>query len=328
MKSFIDHLTEENSLAKNQYRKRAEFIEPAKAKEILASAGITATVPVSKIGKDTAWKILQQIKWYEMQPDGKTLWGMFKCDRCAGTGQFAHYGDCFKCNGLKNLSFKGSVASELYDLMVRAFGGSTKSQLADAKRTAKFNDIKAEAARLRTERFTKAGMPEWIGENGGEKLPLILTSTRTTGSSEAGVPWFPYREIQTAIELWYKVGEMESEPKQIVYDEMKSSLLKYRARENEARFRAAQFKTLGMEWMLGSKLHCPIDVVNAGKPLEEIWDKAGWLTLSPKQVSYLDSAVRLYLQKFGGGQEIKLPNDGKIVPERRSRPARFGWVRR
>lgn len=327
MKSFIDHLSEEQSLEKQQYRKRAEFMEPTKAKEILASAGITATVPVSKIDKATAWKVLKQVGWYEMQPDGKTLWSMFKCDRCGGTGQFAHYGACFKCHGLKNLSFKGSVATELFDLMVRAFGGSTKAQLADAKRTAKLNDRKADAARLRTDRFTKAGMSEWIGENGGEKLPLILTSTKTAASSNPGVPWYPYPEINGAIQLWHKVGESQSDPPQSMYDQMKNFLSQYQARENEARFRAAQFKTLGMEWMLGDKLDCPMDVVNVGSALRDIWEKAGRYTLSPKQASYLDSAVRLSLQKFGG-QSLVLPNDGKVVPERKSRPARYGWVSR
>lgn len=319
MKDFhtfiIDHLSEEQSLEKQQYRKRAEFMEPTKAKEILASAGITATVPVSKIDKATAWKVLKQVGWYEMQPDGKTLWSMFKCDRCAGTGQFAHYGTCFKCHGLRNLSFKGSVATELFDLMVRAFGGSTKAQLADVKRTAKLNDRKADAVRLRTDRFTKVGMSNWIGEDGGNKPPLFLTQR------------FPYPEILAAINLWHKVGEMDSEPQQIVYDKMTSLLLDYRARESEAQFRAAQFKTLGMEWMLGDKLDCPMDVVNAGSALRDIWEKAGRYTLSPKQASYLDSAVRLHIQKFGG-QSLVLPNDGKVVPERKSRPARYGWVSR
>lgn len=333
MKSFIDHLSEEQSLEKQQYKKRAESMEPAKAKEILASAGITATVPVSKIDKETAWKVLKQVGWYEMQPDGKTVWGMSKCDRCGGTGQFHDYGDCFKCHGLKNLSFKGSVATELFDLMVRAFGGSTKAQLADAKRTAKLNDRKADAARLRTDRFTKAGMSEWIGEDEGKKPPLFLTQTRTTGSTAAGIPWYPYPEIEMAINLWHKVGEMDSEPNQVFYAQMKEALDRYRRRESEAQFRAAQFKTLGMEWMLGDKLDCPMDVrnagnfVNAGSALGDIWEKAGRYTLSPKQASYLDSSVRRYLQKFGG-QSLVLPNDGKVVPERKSRPARYGWVRR
>jgi hypothetical protein len=166
-------------------------------------------------------------------------------------------------------------------------------------------------------------LPELIGENGGRKEPLILTQTRSTGNVGHGIPWFAYPEIAKALELWHKIGERDSEPSRADFDTIRKCLSDYQAREHQAKFRTDQLTRLGMAWMLGDGWRCPADVEAAGSGLYDIWEKAGRFTLTPKQIAYLDSAVRRYVQKFGS-ESLKVPNDGKVVPERKKGTPNFG----
>ncbi len=157
--------------------KLAAYLDAAKALDLCDAHNLAPGTAPGDLPVERVTAIVRAIGWTSLGKDGETAVLRSPCPRCGGTGQFAHFGTCFRCQGDRFEFQHGSARAEIADFIAKAFGRPTSVERAAARRDAA---LRRESERRRVA-LQEAGLSDILPSEEGHCPDLVLEAgTRAT----------------------------------------------------------------------------------------------------------------------------------------------------